>query len=131
MYRSCKYCGKIHDVRETCSKKPQREYTITYIDKFRWTRHWRLKRDYIKKRDSHLCQICLRNLYNTTQQYTYDNLEVHHIVPIAKAWELRLEEDNLITLCSYHHKLAEAGTISSETLRQIAMSKGKEGNVEK
>ena len=29
---------------------------------------------------------------------------------------------NIITLCEYHHKLADAGAISKETLHEIAIA---------
>lgn len=47
-------------------------------------------------------------------------LEVHHIVPLVEDYDLRAEEDNLITLCTLHHKDAEAGKIDRETLRRLA-----------
>ena len=45
---------------------------------------------------------------------------MHHIVPITDAWDDRLNDDNLITLCREHHEMAEQGKISRETLRLIA-----------
>ena len=44
-------------------------------------------------------------------RYTYKELEVHHIVPIEEDYSKRLDETNLITLCRYHHELAEKNTI--------------------
>lgn len=50
---------------------------------------------------------------------TTDELEAHHIVPIEEDYELRLEDDNLITLCAAHHRLADAGKISRDYLREL------------
>lgn len=117
MLKSCSYCGRIHDSKHQCSSKPKRDnYKITYIDKFRWTKVWQRKREEIKTRDKYLCQVCLRKLYNTQTQYNYIDLEVHHIVPIKANWDRRLDDDNLITLCSYHHKMADSNSIGKDEL---------------
>ena len=72
------------------------------------------KREQIKKRDKYLWQVCLKdNVYN------YDDLQVHHIIPIDKNYDLKLDENNLITLCSYHHKQAEQNKITKECLYKI------------
>lgn len=117
MLKSCSYCGRIHKRGERCPSKSSNLKKNTYIDKFRKTRQWRNKREQIVQRDKHLCQVCLRNQYNTQRQYNFDNLEVHHIVPIKDNWNKRLDDTNLITLCRYHHELAEKGEISAIELR--------------
>ena len=67
-----------------------------------------------------MCQICIRNLYDTYTKI-YDNklIEVHHIEPIVEAYELRLDEGNLISLCVYHHKMADRGEIPREVLKNM------------
>ena len=50
-------------------------------------------------------------------------LEVHHIVPIEEDYTKRLDSSNLITLCRYHHEMAEANEISKEEL--LGMVSGK------
>ena len=50
---------------------------------------------------------------------TYENISVHHIEPLSEAPAKALDRDNLISLCSYHHELAEKGKISREELRSI------------
>jgi len=52
-------------------------------------------------------------------QYNFNDLEVHHIERIADAWDKRLEDNNLISLCRYHHELAEKGTIPAKELKNI------------
>ena len=76
----------------------------------------------IKKRDNFLCQIWLRKLYRTVTILNYkEALQVHHIVPIEEDESLWLEDDNLITLCGYHHRLAEQGSIPKEELIEIVI----------
>ena len=65
-------------------------------------------------RDKYLCQVCLKN-----NIYTYNNLQVHHIIPINIDYSKRLDSDNLITLCTYHHNKAERGLITKEQLLEI------------
>lgn len=119
MLKSCQYCGRIHDSKFICNKRPKKQRQITEIDKFRWTRIWQKKREEIKKRDLNLCQICIRELYNTETKYNTQNLEVHHNIPINEDYNKRLENDNLLTVCHYHHELCENGDIPREEVQQI------------
>lgn len=119
MLKSCPYCGKIHDTKYECGKKPQKYKKITYIDKFRSSRKWREKREQIRDRDMNLCQICIRNLHVTERQYNYDDLSVHHAIPLERDFEKRLDDDNLITACSKHHEMAESGEIPYEEIKKI------------
>jgi 5-methylcytosine-specific restriction endonuclease McrA len=119
MLKSCSYCGGIHARTYQCPSKPKRIKDPTYIDKFRWSRRWATKRKQINERDKYLCQVCMRKLHNTHQQYNFANIEVHHIVPIVEDYHKRLDDDNLICLCSYHHKMAESGEISRNELFEI------------
>lgn len=50
---------------------------------------------------------------------TYQGLSVHHIVPVAEDPERALDDSNLITLCSFHHELAESGYITRGELAGI------------
>jgi 5-methylcytosine-specific restriction enzyme A len=61
---------------------------------------WRRKRDYILKRDSYLCQECLKYGRNV------DAKIVHHIKEIEDAPELKLSNNNLVSVCaSCHNKI--------------------------
>lgn len=45
-----------------------------------------------------LCELCLKDgIINEAR-------EIHHIVPIEKDWNKRLDYDNLIALCPSHHQ---------------------------
>lgn len=134
MLKSCTYCHKIHDRSYICSEKEkalknhrgQKVYKSKYevfeetnVDGFRSTRPWQRKRKEIRERDNNLCQICFRELYQTIQKLTYDNLSVHHCEPLNESYEKRLDNQNLLTLCEYHHRLCDNGTISQEEVKRI------------
>lgn len=119
MLRSCSYCGRIHDSKYICADKPVRKKQITEADKFRWTSLWQRKRMEIKQRDLYLCQICIRELYNTITKYNTEELEVHHNVPINEDYDKRLDNDNLLTVCNFHHEMCESGEIPREVVQQI------------
>jgi 5-methylcytosine-specific restriction enzyme A len=121
MLKSCKYCGGIHERSYVCpSKLVNRKQRDTAADRFRNTNAWKIKRKHIKERDKHLCQVCIRQLHNTINQYTFDDVQVHHIVPIIEDYNKRLDSGNLISLCRMHHEEAEAREISKELLFKIA-----------
>lgn len=111
MLRSCAVCGGIHEEDKMC-KRTYKKDSKAYC--FRNSNKWILKREQIKKRDKYLCQVCLK--YGI---YTYNNLQVHHIVPININYSKRLDSDNLITLCSIHHKDAERCIIKPEELYDL------------
>lgn len=117
MYKSCKYCGRMHDISYICPKRPKREWRKNRQtkDKFRSTQVWQNTRNAIVFRDMNSCQICLKE-----GRYIHHGLEVHHITPLAEDYSLRLDRNNLITLCTMHHKRADAGEISADELREIA-----------
>ncbi len=126
MLKSCKYCSRIHDSKYICPNKQtaindrQRRFKRDRaIDKFRSSGEWQHKREEIKERDKQLCQICIRKLYGTRQQYTYNNLSVHHAISLMEDWEKRLDNDNLITGCDMHHEMMECGKIPKDVVLSI------------
>lgn len=123
MLVSCKHCNGVHPRGAICTKKTpaiRRKKEASYITAFRGSRAWKAKREHIKSRDKFLCQICLLERYFTTRKYNFQLLEVHHIQPINERWTERLNDYNLITLCSMHHKMAENGNIPKAELLEIA-----------
>ncbi len=119
MLISCQYCGKIHDRKYICDKRPKRKKEISEADRFRRTNRWQKKREEIKQRDLNLCQICIRELYNTKNKYNTKDLSVHHNIPINENYDKRLDNDNLLTVCDYHHKMCEKGEISRKIVQKI------------
>lgn len=119
MMRSCAYCGRIHDSKYDCGKKPKRIRKRNDKDSFRSTAQWQRKTEEIKERDSYLCQICIRDLYDTTCRLNGNRLSVHHAIPLQIDYDKRLDNDNLITICDKHHELAESGAIPYTTIKDI------------
>ena len=111
MLRTCSVCGGIHHENNMCKRTYKKN---SYASKFRNSNAWITKREQIKKRDKYLCRVCLKD-----NIYTYNNLQVHHIVPIEKDNDKKLDSNNLITLCSYHHKQAEMNKILKEELSNL------------
>lgn len=111
MFRTCSVCGGIHDENHMCKRVYKKS---TKESAFRNTNAWIKKRNHIKERDKYLCQMCLKD-----NVYTYKELQVHHIVPLAEQYDRRLDSTNLITLCRYHHEQAEKGLIIKEELQDL------------
>ena len=66
-----------------------------------------------------MCEVCRQQ-----GVYTYSGLEVHHIVPVREDTDRLLDDDNLICLCTAHHKAADRGEISREALIDIVKRRG-------
>ena len=105
--KSCKWCGRIHEENYVCSRKPVKRKKNSKAEKFRSGTAWQLKRAEIKKRDKHLCQVCIRGLYDPKYQYQYESLHVHHAISVLESDSGSLDNSNLITLCSEHHSMAD------------------------
>jgi 5-methylcytosine-specific restriction endonuclease McrA len=126
MLISCSYCNRLHNRGEICANRPKnnsRKKETNIITKFRSSRIWAKKRDEIKSYDLFLCRTCFEK-----GTYVWQKLEVHHIRPISKAWHKRLENSNLITLCSACHKLAENGNIKESYLSELAKKREQNAN---
>lgn len=132
MLISCSKCGKVHDRKLICQGvKRTYKKKIDMAVKFRNTQAWRNKRREIVNRDKALCQLCIRNMCMSfhTIRILNQSVQVHHIVPINEDYERRLDNDNLICLCTYHHSMAEHGQIDKDTLIELArVQEGKEHN---
>jgi len=60
---------------------------------------WKNKRLEIMRRDNFTCLLCGKNA-----KKKHNFLNVHHIIPLSKNWNKRLDNKNLITLCVPCHK---------------------------
>lgn len=69
--------------------------------KFYKSKEWIKKRKEIVERDNNECQKCKSKGLATVGQNVA--LDVHHKVHLEDSWELRLDSDNLITLCRPCH----------------------------
>lgn len=123
MKRSCKYCGRTHSLDYECPMKLRYDKPRNSVaDKFRKSRIWRNRRSVVVQRDFHMCRICVDGRYGTylSGSYYADKLSVHHIEPLDERYDLRLDEDNLLTCCPWHHKMADAGEIDRGYLHELA-----------
>ena len=68
------------------------------IRKFRNSAIWQNKRLAILQRDNFQCQHC-KGINAAT--------EVHHVIPLHKDMSKALDDDNLISLCSECHRVAD------------------------
>lgn len=127
MKKACCYCGKIHLRSEVCPKKPAQKPRDHAADLFRSSRRWKLKREEIKRRDGYRCRACLAELPGTLRRVNPYRLSVHHIHPLSERYDLRLDDDNLITLCAAHHEAAESGDIPAEILLNLIKNTPPEG----
>ena len=116
MLISCPYCGRIHDKHFKCGKRPVYKQE-TDISRFRKTAAWQRKASEIMDRDKYICRM---SLYHG--DIVYKRLSVHHIEPLAERFDLRLDDDNLITLTDSQHQLAESGKIPRNLLHDLAKS---------
>ena len=84
------------------------------IKHFYNSKEWKAKRIQILARDRHECQDCIERLRRAAEQgirlFGEDakiraGVEVHHIKELAEYPELRLSDDNLISLCTQCHNI--------------------------
>ncbi len=130
MKKACVYCGRIHEKGYICPRKPKKEYQYRDRDRgeksraFRRTQAWKDKAIEIKERDGWHCAVCESGKYDIgTRKINYRDLEVHHIVKLKDDIEKGLEDENLITLCKEHHRMADKGEIPKKFLTELAKAK--------
>ena len=114
MYKACSRCGKVHDTKFRCNAGT-RYKKETEQSKLRNKNKWHKKSLEVREKSRWLCALCFEEGI-----YTFDNLEVHHIVSLKEDKTKLLDDYNLICLCSMHHKMADEGKISSEHLLELA-----------
>nr|DAJ67151.1 MAG TPA: NinG recombination protein [Caudoviricetes sp.] len=82
--------------------------------KFIKSKQWYEKSQEIKLLDAYCCLMC-KSLGLISPKY----LEVHHIVKVRSDSSLKLDNDNLITLCVNHHKMADSNKIQASELYRL------------
>ena len=135
MLKACSRCGRIHPHTLPCPGRPGSEKNskerfkyknprwnkkITDAVRFRRTAAWQKKRLEVLERDRYLCKVCLTKKYLCSSPADNRHLQVHHIVPIEEDAARKLDEDNLISLCPFHHRMAEEGEIPRAELFALA-----------
>ena len=86
---------------------------------FRRSYEWTEKSLSVRARDHYRCLCCKAKLIGTVHEIETHDLSVHHITPIKEAYDLRLDESNLITVCEIHHELCESGDIPRDVQRSL------------
>ena len=119
LLKLCTSCGGMH-AHSVGKCQRGRTKPKTQASKFRDQRRWKAKSTAVRERDHYLCQICIIEAYDTYLQYNSNQLEVNHIIPLEQDITLGFEETNLITLCTTHHKLADAGGIPKKLMQDLA-----------
>lgn len=121
MLMSCSRCGRVHERQFICEgKKRNYQKKLSLADKFRNTQAWRNKKRDIVHRDRALCLVCMSGAYPSySSRPLNQKVQVHHIIPINEDYTRRLDGDNLICLCTYHHHMAEHGQIKRKELIEL------------
>ena len=112
MFRACGRCGKIHPYNTPCPN-PYRVYAGGDERRQRSLYSWTKKSKQLRA-DTLFCEVCKEQ-----GRYTYDDIEVHHIVKLRDQGDL-LDDGNLICLCREHHRQADSGEISQDYLKALA-----------
>ncbi len=124
MLRSCPYCHRIHEARAMCDAKiyatrNRQNRQGTDADRFRRTAAWTNKSMAVRERDNYMCLCCKAQLPGTERVIETEGLSVHHIIPIEEDYDQRLDESNLITVCTRHHEMCEAQKITRDMQRKL------------
>ena len=123
MHKTCSRCGIVPENHICPYRTYRKKERDTQANRFRSSKAWTNKSIAVKKRDLYLCAVCMTGKYHTINTFNYDKLSVHHIIPLAEDYNKRLDERNLITLCSYHQKMAEDGEIPRDELLELVENK--------
>lgn len=123
MNRVCSKCGRIHPRGVKCVfqfESVPAEKKEDEIKKLRRKNAWTKKSIQIREQGKYLCEYCLKH-----GMINYNQIEVHHIVPIKENTDIWLDDGNLIALCREHHEQAEKGEIPKEELYEIIKERNK------
>jgi 5-methylcytosine-specific restriction endonuclease McrA len=114
MLRSCSKCGRIHDINFKCNGGGRLPKTNEQALRRRTS--WTNKSRDIRERSKYLCAVCL----DQGNARADDDIEVHHIRKLRDYPEGLLEDENLIALCTFHHKQADNNELDTDYLRELA-----------
>ena len=117
MLIACSRCGRIHE-RGQCPRKRETYRSNgprTEEQKFRSGAAWQRMAAEIKRRDASLCKLC-----SNEGAINGRDLSIHHIEPISRDPDRKLDSSNLITLCREHHALVEGNPAYNELLFSLA-----------
>jgi 5-methylcytosine-specific restriction endonuclease McrA len=87
-------------------------------DSFYRSREWFEVRDRRLWKSNWACErtgcSCARRFGNV--------MHVHHIIPLRRRWDLRLDDSNLIVLCEAHHRVQHPKVFASSKAVARAMA---------
>lgn len=110
--KSCSRCGKLHARDYVCTKG--KVYRGGRERELRGTYAWEKKSLEIRAKANWLCEVC-----RDFGIYTYNDLQVHHIVRVEDDPDQLLDDNNLICLCVPCHNLADKGKIDPSYLYRL------------
>lgn len=118
MLKACSKCGKIHAYNYECkagyTKRSFNDRQDKEASRLRSLSSWQKKRASIKERAFNLCEVCkAQGIYN------YTDIEIHHIKKLSEDPDGLLDDNNLVALCTLHHKQADKGIISVDDLKKL------------
>ena len=119
MLISCSKCGRVHNINYKC--KAERE-PQTMEQSLRKRNKWTQKSIEIRKRSLNICAVCRDQKVIRFD----DNVEVHHIIKLRDDPNGLLDDDNLICLCTEHHKQADRGELDIDYLRELVKQRDKD-----
>ena len=110
LLRSCSYCNRFHDTKETCSNKSKRieSEQTERNNKFYKTYRWQKLSNEKRREVNYRCEICraLGKLEGVD--------EVHHILSINERWDMRLDYTNLLAVCASCHDVIHKQNLNSK-----------------
>lgn len=113
--KACSVCGKIHSADIKCWRRDAR---VDKEHQLRQKNKWHSKSLEIRERSHWLCAVCFdQGIIN------HESLEVHHIRKLRDNPDGLLDDENLVCLCTTHHKQADDGEIDADYLRQLALKR--------
>ncbi|MGK0575518.1 HNH endonuclease [Macrococcus capreoli] len=122
---SNRYCELHIDTTKQKHKEYDRERTDQQEVSFYNSKQWKDVRATVLQRDFYLCQQCKRQGITT-----FGNI-VHHIVELKDDWSLRLDMNNLETVCSACHNQEHTKTkkgLNTSTKNQVIVVVGLPGS---
>lgn len=129
LYYVCQRCHRLVKRDHVCTVKRDVYNRRDQSNKrLRSTARWTKLSKLIKQRDGGVDQAAINGLLGKPY-IDSRNLEVHHITPLSEDMSKAYDPNNLITLSSASHKLAESGELDADKLREIAIKNTRESNL--
>ena len=94
--------------------KEQKLNRSVEIESFYASKEWKQCKAIVKRKTKGLCYMCKVLADNAKGKYKIAE-DYHHIKNLIDNWELRLDWNNIMPLCQYHHrKIVHAKRLNSK-----------------